>query len=82
MNQVQEQATATAEANVKSIDPCHWCQTNAGRTQAARKCCQLRALALSPRHAQAEYAKGLSMDEKNALRPVLTAEIERLKGLA
>lgn len=57
---------------------CMWCKTNAGRTNATRPCCQLRALAQAPRHLQAEYAKGLTQEQRDELRPRLTAEKKRL----
>lgn len=60
---------------------CIWCKTNAGRTHGDRPCCQLRALAQAPRHVQAEYAKGLTQEQREALRPRLAAEIKRLKAL-
>ena len=83
MNQVQEEPTATAEANVKTITArCEWCEVNAGRTHATRECCLLRRLAIAPRHVQAAHAATLSTKEKNAMRPLLVAEIKRLKGLA
>ena len=84
MNQVQEQttATATAEPNVKTMTArCEWCEVNGGRTHATRECCVLRRLAIAPRHEQAAYAAELSVEEKNALRPVLQAEVRRLKGM-
>ncbi|MGK5049508.1 hypothetical protein ACQ4WP_26970 [Janthinobacterium sp. GB4P2] len=60
---------------------CEWCATNAGRTHADRKCCQLRRLAMSPRHAQAAHAESLTKEERDELRPRLKAEIARLKEL-
>lgn len=60
---------------------CEWCTTNAGRTHADRPCCQLRDLAMSPRHAQAAFAEGLTEEGRDELRPRLKAEIARLKEL-
>lgn len=57
---------------------CMWCKTNAGRTSANRPCCQLRALAQAPRHLQAAYAQGLTQEQRDELRPRLTAEKKRL----
>lgn len=63
------------------MEICTWCETNAVRTHATRPCCKLRRLAQAPRHAQAAYAKGLTEEERNELRPQLLAEMKRLKGL-
>lgn len=60
---------------------CTWCKTNAGRTNAHRPCCQLRALAQAPRHVQAEHAQGLTQEQRDELRPLLAAEKKRLKSL-
>ena len=60
---------------------CDWCQTNSGRIKKGRHCCDLRELANAPREAQAAYAKGLTDDQRNELRPRLVAEIARLKQL-
>lgn len=59
---------------------CILCATNSARTS-PMPCCALRQLAMSPRHQQAAYAKGLTQDERDALRPRLAAEILRLKEL-
>jgi len=61
--------------------PCDWCLTNSGRTHATRPCCVLRRLAQAPRHAQAEHAQTLTVAERDALRPLLKAEIQRLKEM-
>jgi hypothetical protein len=76
-SQIQEQI----QQQKPSQEPCAWCLTNAGRTHANRKCCQLRRLAMAPRHAQAEFAKSLTDGERAALRPRLAAEIKRLRAL-
>lgn len=60
---------------------CPWCEVNAGRTHGERRCCQLRELALAPKHVKAEYAKGLSEPERAALRLRLQAEMNRLRVL-
>ena len=60
---------------------CEWCATDACRTHANRKCCQLRRLANSPRHVRVEYAKTLTDSEQADLRPRLSAEIKRLRDV-
>ena len=60
---------------------CEWCATHAGRTHANRKCCQLRRLAMSPRHVRVEFAKTLTDAEQADLRPRLSAEIKRLRDV-
>jgi hypothetical protein len=77
MKQVQEQEQSKGQVN----GLCDWCATNAGRTKKGRPCCELRQLAQSPRHAQAEYAATLTTSDRDALRPVLAAEIKRLREL-
>jgi hypothetical protein len=56
---------------------CLLCATNSARTSPL-PCCQL---AQSPRHVQAEHGKSLTQDERDALRPRLTAEIVKLRGI-
>lgn len=60
---------------------CEWCETNSGRTHASRKCCELRRLALAPRHFLIEYAKALTEEEKTSLRADIAEEKKRLRGL-
>lgn len=60
---------------------CHWCWLNSGCTHAWRDCCKLRRLALSPRANQAAHAATLTQAQRDELRPLLAAEIKRLKGL-
>ncbi len=60
---------------------CDWCAANSGRVHAVRPCCQLRELALAPRHIQAAHGKTLTKAERDELRPRLLAEKERLKQL-
>jgi hypothetical protein len=59
---------------------CLLCATNSARTSPL-PCCQLRQLAQSPRHVQAEHGKSLTQDERDALRPELAVEIARLRGI-
>lgn len=63
------------------VQICPWCDVNAGRTHGERRCCQLRELALAPKHVKAEYARGLSEPERAALRLRLQDEMNRLKAL-
>lgn len=64
-----------------TADLCDLCATNSGRTNANRACCRLRELAQSPRHQQAAYARQLTWEQREELRPRLAAEIARLKKL-
>lgn len=60
---------------------CDWCLTNSGRVKKGRPCCDLRELANAPRAAQAAYAKGLTEEQRNELRPRLIGEMARIKAL-
>ena len=60
---------------------CAWCLTNAGRTHANRECCRIRMIAQAPRHVQQEIAKGMTMEERNNMRPMILVEVERLRSL-
>ena len=60
---------------------CDWCAVNAGRTHAARPCCQIRRIAQAPYHQQEIIAARMTEDERRELRPRIKAEIERLRQL-
>lgn len=60
---------------------CALCLTNAGRTHAERECCRIRRIAQAPRHQQQRIAEGMTMEERNEIRPKIVAEVERLKKM-
>jgi len=61
------------------IMKCENCLLDTGKYTKSLECCELRMIAKAPRHRQKLHAETMTKKEREEFRPLVIAEIERLK---